>query len=39
MRRVLLGSVAEALLRKAHIPVLLVRHTPHKQADDLADTL
>lgn len=39
MRRVLLGSVAEALLRKSPIPVLLVRHTPDKQAGDLADTL
>ncbi|WP_116140471.1 universal stress protein [Trinickia diaoshuihuensis] len=39
MRRVLLGSVAEALLRKAHTPVLLVRHTPDTEGSEPADTL
>lgn len=28
VRRMLLGSVAESLLRAAHMPVLLVRHDP-----------
>lgn len=31
VRRVLLGSVAEALLRTAQVPVLLVRHVPEAE--------
>ena len=39
MRRMLLGSVAEALLRKAHMPVLLVRHNPATAEGEQTDTL
>jgi nucleotide-binding universal stress UspA family protein len=32
VRRMLLGSVAESLLRTAHMPVLLVRHDPRAES-------